>query len=216
MPAAGRTRAPRAAVLGAVVFLLTAVVAAVLLISDRPDAERTPELPLARAGAASSSREPTTGEPSSSASPSGIVVSVVGKVHTPGLVTVPDGSRVANAVEAAGGAVRGTNLTALNLARKLTDGEQIYVGIPAPPGMAPEAGAPAAGQPAGQAEAKVDLNTATKEQLEELPGIGPVTAESILEWRTKNDRFTAVEQLREVDGIGEVRFEKLRDKVAAG
>ncbi len=92
----------------------------------------------------------------------------------------------------------------LNMARRLADGEQIYVGIPPPPEAAP------APQPK---PAKLDLNTATTAQLDDLPGVGAVTAQRILDWRTERGPFTAVEQLRQIDGIGESRYSKLKDLV---
>ncbi|MGH3905283.1 MAG: helix-hairpin-helix domain-containing protein, partial [Pseudonocardiaceae bacterium] len=143
-----------------------------------------------------------------------VVVSVVGKVARPGLVRVPDGSRVADALEAAGGALPGTDLVALNLARRLSDGEQLLVGVAPPPGQPVQGGV--VGAPAGAAPTAapmVDLNTATLEQLDTLPGVGPVTAQRILDWRAAHGRFTSVDQLREVDGIGEVRFSKLKELV---
>lgn len=139
-----------------------------------------------------------------------IVVSVVGKVTAPGLVTVAEGARVADVIRAAGGASSGVNLGGLNLARRVTDGEQIYVGVPAPPdaqaGPQPDAPAPPGG--------KIDLNTASPSQLDTLPGVGQVTAQRIVEWRTKHGRFASVDQLREIDGIGATRFGRLRELVA--
>jgi competence protein ComEA len=139
--------------------------------------------------------------------PPTLVVSVVGRVRNPGLVKVRAGARVADALRAAGGAKRGVDLSTVNLARKVTDGEQIHVGVPA------AAAAPVDGGAAGAPAGKINLNTATAEQLEELPGIGEVTAGNILDWRAQNGGFTAVEQLREVDGIGERRLATLRDRV---
>ncbi|GAA3051969.1 ComEA family DNA-binding protein [Actinokineospora globicatena] len=132
-----------------------------------------------------------------------IVVDVVGKVREPGLRTLPDGARVDDALRASGGVLPGTDLASLNLARKLVDGEQIHVGAPAPPVVedVPEPGG------------KVNLNTATLARLDTLPGVGTVTAQRILDWRTKHGRFTKVDQLREVDGIGPTRFDTLRDLV---
>jgi competence protein ComEA len=135
-------------------------------------------------------------------------------------VEVPDGARVADVVEAAGGALPGTDLSGLNLARRVADGEQVAVGVPAAPDAVPAPAVPAPGAPhpaAGNAPAapagKVDLNVATVEQLDALPGVGPVTAQRILEWRTRHGRFARVEQLREIEGIGERRLAQLRELV---
>lgn len=128
-----------------------------------------------------------------------LVVDVAGDVREPGLVRLPPGSRVADALTAAGGLRRGATTEGLNLARKLVDGEQVLVGAPAPaPGAAPAQGA------------LVNLNTATADQLDELPGIGPVLADRIVEWRTAHGPFAAVEQLREVSGIGARTYESIQ------
>lgn len=132
-----------------------------------------------------------------------VVVDVAGKVRQPGIVSLPLGSRVVDALEAAGGPRRGVDLTAVNLARVLVDGEQIVVGVPPPTGVAaPAAAASGAGTP-GHAGLMVNINSATQAELEELPGIGPVTAAAILTWRTDHGAFTAVDELMEVAGIGE-------------
>ncbi|WP_245975748.1 ComEA family DNA-binding protein [Amycolatopsis palatopharyngis] len=197
----------RGATVAALLGVLGAVVFAVVLIRGDPVTESPPPLPLAgertstQPAAAPSARQGTD-EP--------VVVSVVGKVREPGLVTVPAGSRVAVAVEAAGGAQDGVDLASVNLARKLTDGEQIHVGLPVPVAAAAVAAGP------GGVRVKVDLNTATAEQLEELPGVGEVTAARILDWRTERGAFTSVEQLREVEGIGDTRLSRLRDHVSVG
>jgi competence protein ComEA len=160
---------------------------------------------------------PAAGSAAAAAPPAMLVVSVSGKVRRPGLVEVPQGARVADVLEAAGGALPGTDLAALNLARRVVDGEQVAVGVPPAPDALPAGGAepvPDAGAGSGPAPGgKVDLNTATVAQLDALPGVGPVTAQRILEWRTRNGRFSRVEQLREVEGIGERRFAQLRDLV---
>ena len=135
-----------------------------------------------------------------------VVVAVAGAVRRPGLVRLPPGSRVADAVRAAGGVRPGTDLGTLNLARKLLDGELVTVG----------AIAPTAGSPAGTAGAHgplVDLNTATVGELDSLPGVGPVLAQRIVDYRTEHGPFATVDQLREVDGIGESRFGELRGRV---
>ncbi|ONI76985.1 hypothetical protein ALI144C_33240 [Actinosynnema sp. ALI-1.44] len=177
-----------------VVATAVAVVAAcatIGIIAAQPEKETPPPLPAA---ATSGGTRPATGR---------IVVSVVGRVPKPGLITLSEGARVADAVDAAGGASDVDSL-ALNMARRLTDGEQIYVGVPPPPEAmtAPQA-----------KPAKVDINTATVAQLDGLPGVGAVTAQRIVEWRTEHGLFAAVEQLREIEGIGETRYTKLKDLV---
>lgn len=155
-----------------------------------------------------------------------VVVSVVGLVHKPGLVTLKPGARIADALTAAGGAIDGADLLGLNMARRVVDGEQIIVGIAGPPGeptamgssISPEPGGAPAGTPSTPGNAPppaglVDLNTATVVELETLPGIGPVTAEAIIAWRDANGQFTSIDQLGDVDGIGPARLEKLRDRV---
>lgn len=149
-----------------------------------------------------------------------VVVSVVGLVHKPGLVTLPGGGRIADALTAAGGALDGADLVGLNLARRVSDGEQILVGINPPLGVhSPVASAVGPSSPSASVGAEstppgvVDLNSATAEQLDALPGVGPVRAAAIVAWRTKNGPFTDVDQLGEVDGIGEVRLQKLRGLV---
>ncbi|MFE1955096.1 helix-hairpin-helix domain-containing protein [Streptomyces sp. NPDC059524] len=139
----------------------------------------------------------------------GIVVDVSGKVRHPGLRRLPAGSRVADALRAAGGVRPGTDTAGLNQARLLIDGEQILVGAPAtgaPPGP-PTTGT--GGQPA----APLGLNTATVEQLETLPGVGPVLAQHIVDYRTEHGGFRSVDELREVNGIGDRRFEDLQNLV---
>jgi competence protein ComEA len=146
-----------------------------------------------------------------------LVVSVAGRVARPGVVRLPDGARVADALAAAGGVRAGVDLSGLNLARRLVDGEQIAVGVPPAPDAAGQpppgaSGGSAAGAGGGPA-AKIDLNTASVAQLDGLPGVGPVTAQHIVEWRGRNGRFARVDQLREIDGIGERRFQQLRELV---
>jgi competence protein ComEA len=150
-----------------------------------------------------------------------LVVSVAGRVARPGVVRVPDGARVADVLAAVGGAQRGVDLSGLNLARRVVDGEQIAVGVPPAPDAAGQPPSGAAGDgPGGTAgpgvagpAAKIDLNTASVAQLDTLPGVGPVTAQHIVDWRSRNGRFVRLEQLREIDGIGERRFQQLRELV---
>nr|WP_324606138.1 ComEA family DNA-binding protein [Streptomyces griseus] len=146
-----------------------------------------------------------------------IVVDVSGKVREPGIHRLPAGSRVADALRAAGGVRPGTNTDGLNRARFLVDGEQVIVGGPAaaqgpaqqPSGAGTAGGAPGAAAPAGP----VSLNTATADQLDTLPGVGPVLAQHIIDYRTRAGGFRSVDELREVNGIGERRFADLRNLV---
>ncbi|MES4879344.1 MULTISPECIES: ComEA family DNA-binding protein [unclassified Streptomyces] len=142
-----------------------------------------------------------------------IVVDVGGKVRKPGVHRLPAGSRVADALRAAGGVRDGAKTDGLNQARFLVDGEQVVVGAPAPvAGVAP-GGAATAGSGAAAPAAPVSLNTATPDQLDTLPGVGPVLAQHIIDYRTQHGGFRSVDELREVNGIGERRFADLRDLV---
>ncbi|MFI6988053.1 helix-hairpin-helix domain-containing protein [Nonomuraea wenchangensis] len=133
-----------------------------------------------------------------------LTVHVTGKVRKPGVYLLPAGTRVADAVTAAGGPSRTSATGSLNLARRLIDGEQIVVGAP---------GASAAAPGASPADAVLDLNTATTDQLEQLPGVGEVLAARIAEFRNAHGGFTSVEQLREVSGIGPRKYAEIKPKV---
>ncbi len=144
-----------------------------------------------------------------------VAVHVAGRVRHPGVVELPPGSRVMDAIAAAGGAGADADLDAVNLARKLVDGEQIRVAArgehPAPPPAAP--GVP--GQGGTVPGALVDLNSASAEQLDALPGVGQVTVARIIAYREAHP-FKSVEELRQVDGIGDRRFAQLKDLVTVG
>ncbi|MFE3830807.1 helix-hairpin-helix domain-containing protein [Streptomyces sp. NPDC059092] len=152
-----------------------------------------------------------------------IVVDVGGKVREPGVLRLPAGSRVTDALRAAGGVEPGADLTGLNRARLLMDGEQVVVDGPAPPGAAPgrpggDAGGVAPGfgpgpGPGGQQAGPVSLNTATPDQLDTLPGVGPVLARHIIDYRTQHGGFRSVDELREVNGIGDRKFADLQPLV---
>ncbi|OBI79951.1 ComEA family DNA-binding protein [Mycobacterium sp. E740] len=222
--AAVRADPGRAGVLAlAGVGVIAVLVTVFVLIRDDTPAVAAAKLPpvqmVSSASPAPDAATPAPDEP--------VVVSVVGLVHKPGLVTLEPGARLADALAAAGGPVDGADLLGLNMARRIADGEQIVVGVTAPPGeptamgssvspgtaVTPTAHAPPTtgdGRPSGE---KVNLNTATVEQLDTLPGVGPVTAAAIVAWRDANGRFTSVDQLGDVDGIGPARLEKLRDLV---
>ncbi len=210
----GRTGVIALAAVGVVAVLVTVFT----LVRDKPPPVVSADLPPVQMV---SSASPT---PSASAPQPGapVIVSVVGLVHKPGLVTVDAGARVADALAAAGGPLDDADLLGLNMARRVADGEQIVVGIAAAPGEPTAMGSsisagssptPAAPPPSGDsapAGSSVDLNAATVEQLDTLPGIGPVMAAAIVAWRDANGRFSSVDQLGEVDGIGPARLEKLR------
>lgn len=179
-----------------------------------------------RSGQPTLSASSTPSTPSASSTPSSagsgargpsatsLVVDVAGKVRHPGVYRLVAGARVVNALSAAGGALPGVSTVSLNLAEPLRDGQQILVGVAGavgsgggvdPPGTEPSS--------SGSAGGLIDLNAATLEQLQTLPGVGPVLAQHILDWRTQHGRFTSVDQLNDVSGIGEVKFAGLRPLV---
>ncbi|WSL21788.1 ComEA family DNA-binding protein [Streptomyces sp. NBC_01283] len=158
------------------------------------------------------------GRPVAGAGGAEIVVDISGKVRSPGILRMPAGSRVADALKAAGGVRRGADTDGLNRARLLIDGEQVVVGAPvtepAAPGApaAPGVGAAEGATGAGPA-APIGLSTATAEQLDELPGVGPVLAQHIIDYRTEHGGFRSVDELREVNGIGDKRYADLQNLV---
>lgn len=178
-------------------------------------------LPRAEPGSAPVDGAPAPGAPATApgapaAPPVTVTVHVAGQVANPGVYAVPAGGRVADAVIAAGGTASEADVEQLNLAARLSDGERIYVPKKgeAPPvvaaGPAPAGGGTkAGGAPAGP----VDLNTATAEQLEDLPGVGPATSKAILTYRANHGRFRSVTELLEVPGIGPAKLEALRPLV---
>jgi competence protein ComEA len=165
-----------------------------------------PPSPLVSAAplAPASPGETTAGEATAGDTGS-VTVDVAGKVRRPGIAVLDPGARVVDALRAAGGARAGTDLSGLNLARVLVDGEQILVGVPVPVGLAASA-VPSAGAPGGPL---VNLNTASETELEGLPEVGPVTAQAILAWRSEHGGFTSVDELLEVDGIGDATLGQL-------
>ena len=160
-----------------------------------------------------SAEDPTgAGSVSAGASPvpsTRLVVYVVGAVRRPGLYRVPQGSRVADAVARAGGVTRKADPAALNLAAPVADGEQVLVPARLPRAVAAAQGAPTPGVPVGP----IQLSSATAEQLDSLPGIGPATAQKILDYRAEHGAFRSVDELDEVPGIGPTRVEQLRGLV---
>lgn len=199
----------RAAHVAAVSVLIAVAVGLAAWFAVRSEPEPVPELvpvsePLASVSPVqpgASPIGPPTGEDAGSGE---VTVDVAGKVRRPGIAVLAAGARVVDALEAAGGARRGVDLSSLNLARPLIDGEQVLVGVPTQPGAIGALGsAGAAGEMPGAGGPLVNLNTADLTTLETLPGVGPVTAEAIIGWRTEHGGFTAVAELLEVDGIGD-------------
>lgn len=180
-----------------------------------PTAALVPAGPSGVAGSASAQGY-SPPAPATSAS-SAIVVDVVGPVRRPGIVTVPAGSRVADVIAAAGGLTKATP-AAVNLARLVQDGEQVDVSgrsdSIAGAGPAAAAGGSAPGSGTGTPGGPVHLNTATPEQLDSLPRVGPVTAQHIIDFRTQHGGFRSVEQLLEVPGIGDATLAQLAPLVA--
>ncbi|MGW1889062.1 helix-hairpin-helix domain-containing protein [Streptomyces sp. NPDC002004] len=212
-----------------VVLVAAAIFAGQHFWTGRTRPVRPPEVVHAAPPEPAAPADPTEPSPASAstgptATAPPIVVDISGKVRQPGIRRLPPGSRVADALQAAGGVRPGTDLAGLNRARLLVDGEQVVVG--APPGTGPGTQTGAGPGPAGAASTSgtsgtgaaaatgpVALSTATAEQLDALPGVGPVLAQHIIDYRTEHGGFRSVDQLREVDGIGDRRFTDLKDLV---
>nr|CAA9363424.1 MAG: Late competence protein ComEA, DNA receptor [uncultured Nocardioidaceae bacterium] len=213
----------------AVVSLLLAIalcVAGWWALTAKPEVQAAPQLtPVPSATPPEATASPSA--PASPSTPSGqapqaseappaaagdvVIVDVAGRVRRPGIVTLPLGSRVADALDAAGGPRGDVDLASLNLARVLLDGEQVLVGVePVVPPVVPD---PPPEGSTSQPGVLVNLNSATEADLDTLPGVGPVTAQAILDWRTEHGGFTSVDELLEVSGIGEVTMEELRPLV---
>ncbi|MBA3742914.1 MAG: helix-hairpin-helix domain-containing protein [Sporichthya sp.] len=201
-----------------VIALGGVVLAGAVVVRSRPHVEDVGPAMVVATG----SPVPSPGGvgPASGALPAAaqIVVDVQGKVRHPGVVRLPSGSRVLDALRAAGGARSGVSTTSLNLARQLSDGEQVVLepagsvaaGSARPGSASPgSAGSASVGASGGQ----VNLNTATLADLDGLPGVGPVLAQRILDWREEHGRFSTVEELQEVPGIGPATYADLKDRV---
>lgn len=167
---------------------------------------------LPRADSAAPSPDDATDDSSARASPAGVVVHVAGAVVRPGLVRLPSGARVADAVAAAGGLTLAADLDRLNLAALVADGQRVFVpirGQPVPAALGNDGGSGAD----GAAPAVVDLNVATLSDLDALPGVGPATAQAIIDERRRRGRFRSVDELLDVRGIGPSKLARLRGRV---
>jgi len=220
-----RARPRRLAVLGVMVLLLTAAVVFGIRVawarsSATPQpvaatAHGPPDGLVSRTVPAAFASGGAAGMPTAA---SVLLVHVVGQVRRPGVVRLPPGARVLDAVRAAGGATSSADLNHLNLARPVADGEQIVV--PKPGESVLQGGVPGAGgagtgssSGVGSVGGLIDLNTADAAALDSLPGVGPVLAQRILDWRAQHGRFTSVDELGEVSGIGDKILAQLRPKV---
>lgn len=204
---ARRSRRVRAGVGGAVVLLIVAGVLAVLVTASAQGGGSV-VTPSAVARLATSAVE--------SPAPGTVLVHVTGAVRRPGLVSLAAGSRVVDAVAAAGGVAEDADVAAVNLARPVADGEQLAVpkvGDPPPAGAVAGSGSAAGSGAAAGGGAPVNLNTATQAELESLPRIGPALAQRILDWRQANGRFAQPSDLLKVSGIGQKLFDGLKDRV---
>lgn len=194
----------------ALVGLLAALVAGAFFWWSRPRPQPA-QAPVVRPAAQPAAASAVAATPSPT--PAMLVIDVAGKVRRPGVVTLPAGSRVIDAIKAAGGIRPGAKTGTLNLARRVVDGEQILVGVTATPAPgAPPSAAPDASGTSVPA-APLDLNTATAGQLDELPGVGPVLAQRIVDYRTQHGGFRSVDELRQVSGIGEAKFADVKNLV---
>jgi competence protein ComEA len=200
-----RLRLDRPAV-GALAIVAASAVVLAGWFAWQARADLAPAPPAVRATGADVGSTTTPTSPAQPTAP--LVVDVAGRVRRPGLVRLPPGSRVADALVAAGGALPGVDLSTVNLARPVADGEQVLVGF-----AATGAGPPSTGAGSGTAGQPVDLNSATVEQLDALPGVGPVLAQRIVDWRTSHGRFTSVDQLGQVGGIGTKKLNDIRPHV---
>ena len=199
---------PRARALAGIVgvLVLGLLLGGLLIWRARPASEPVP--PVQRSGPSVSAV--TVSPTASSTSASTLVVHVAGAVRRPGLVQLRAGARVSDAVAAAGGPARNAELASVNLARPVVDGEQLVV---LARGQGPAVAAPPAAGGSAASGAPIDLNSATLEQLDTLPGVGPVLAQRILDWRSEHGRFGSTDELREVSGIGEATFADIKSLV---
>ena len=198
----------RRVLLGGLLLLAALLVGARFVVRAGTPA-RAPAPPIVGSAEDPGQAGPAAAAGAGSAAPARLVVYVVGAVRHPGLYTLGPGSRVADAVRRAGGVTRKADPAALNLAAPVADGEQVLVPARLPRAVAAAQGAPTPGVPVGP----VQLSSATAEQLDSLPGIGPATAQKILDYRAEHGAFRSVEELDEVPGIGPARVEQLRGLV---
>lgn len=199
-------------------LLLRPVAAPAPLVLPRADGPGPAGVTSGGSGAGASG-VPVESNPPGGATPGGVAyvtVHAAGAVNRPGVYALSDGARVADVVTAAGGLASDADMDRLNLAARVSDGERVYAprkGEEVPPGPVAGSGGTAGGQPGAAPAGPIDLNTATAEQLDALPGVGPATSAAIVTYRDRNGRFRAVDELLEVPGIGPAKLEAIRPLV---
>lgn len=206
---AGLSEVPRSALIGLVAIGVVVILLGAWHFWPRPSSDF-----IANANAGESA-VPAVEAAEASAATADIVVDVEGAVNAPGLYALPADSRIGDAIEAAGGLAANAVAGAANLAQKVTDGEQVHIiSVEEQKRGAAQAPASAQGGTAGQgASEKININTASAEELQQLSGVGPSLSERIIEYRQSNGRFSSIEELQNVSGIGKTRFENIKGKI---
>ncbi len=185
------------------VALVAAAVIAAFFAFAPSDAEESEGNPDSDSNTAVVETEPETAK---------IIVDIGGEVVSPMVAELDEGSRVADAIEAAGGVTENADLTDINRAAFIEDGEKIY--IPALPSEEDEIDdGGSSGTSSGYSDGKININTADSEELQELSGVGPATAQKIIDYRKENGRFSSIEDIKNVSGIGDKSFEKIKDMI---
>jgi competence protein ComEA len=193
-----------------VLLILGLITAGWLLLRARPVAVASPGEVVTMSTPLQSA---PTASPTSSERATKLVVHVLGAVRHPGLVKLGENSRVQDAIDAAGGLARRADPGELNLAQPLADGQQLVIGTKGDPAGEVRNGGESGTGSGSSATSTLDLNHANQAQLEELPGVGPVTAQAILTWRQQHGRFNRIEELQEVDGIGPKTYAQIAPHV---
>ena len=211
----GNRPVPTRVVIVAVAVVVVVAVVGLIIFTALKQSPGSGEAAGGAAGGTEGGPPVATGVGSPETSPTGdVTVHVAGEVKKPGVLTLPAGSRITDAVQAAGGLTKDADPSALNLAQPLNDGEQIKVpkvGEPEGAGEEPGSTSGASGEASGGSTGggKINVNTASEKELQELPGVGPATSEAIVKHREENGRFESVEQLEDVPGIGPAILERL-------
>ena len=185
------------------VALVAVAVIAAFFVFAPSDAEESEGNPDSDSNTAVVETEPETTK---------IIVDIGGEVVSPMVAELDEGSRVADAIEAAGGVTKNADLTDINRAAFIEDGEKIYIpALPSEENESDDGGG--SGTSSGYSDGKININTADSEELQELSGVGPATAQKIIDYRKENGRFSSIEDIKNVSGIGDKSFEKIKDMI---